>query len=272
MIDFYPGATQMLVDRSRVFIGALLNMPSSQITIVIHKTACGAPCTAQDVANFFASDPAEASTHFIIGQDGTVVQCVSLVDGAGGNCCVESGYDSYWTPLLMRFGNLNLCTISIEHCDPSSDNSTQCTQPQVDASFKLVQWLCSTFNIPSTQIKTHQSIDPISRAHCPGNYPFGHLISSIGGSTKFMQQQFDNIWFNPAGGVVSGYRSGIYQAVLQAFLNKSCSACYPTSQEINTVDWSGNSIKFQTLSNGFHAEWNADNTGSVYSPSGARVL
>ena len=98
----------MLVPAGNVFTDA---QPGS--ALVIHKTASGS--RAEDVANFFINDPNKASSHFVIGQDGTIVQCVHLVDGAGANCCVETGYDTYWTPLVQQFGNLNRCTISVEH-------------------------------------------------------------------------------------------------------------------------------------------------------------
>lgn len=176
----YPGAIGMFVDESRVFIDQ-----NTHFAVVIHKTACGAPCTAQDVANFFASDPNKASTHFVVGQDGAVVQCVLLKDGSGGNCCVEPGYDSFWNSFVAAGTNLNTVTISIEHCDPTTDNSTALTEQQKTASFNLVNWLCQRFNIPPSNIKTHASIDPSSRKNCPGNYPMDELIAYIqnGGGT-----------------------------------------------------------------------------------------
>lgn len=124
MIDYYyPTAKRILVAENRVFIGALTKVPASDLSIVIHKTACGAPCTAESVANYFATDANGSSTHFIVGLDGEVVQCVSLADGAGGNCCLEAGHDTYWDGLAAKYGNLNLCTISVEHVDTTSDNS-----------------------------------------------------------------------------------------------------------------------------------------------------
>src|SRR5262249_26572587 len=96
--------------------------------------------------------------------------------GAGGNCCTEAGYDPFWDQYLPKFGfDLNLCTISIEHCDPSLENNTPLTPAQKDASFKLVAYLAKKYGITASHIKTHVSIDPITRARCPGNYPMDEL-------------------------------------------------------------------------------------------------
>src|SRR5260221_6161548 len=142
----------MLVPEQNTFIGA---QPGS--ALVIHKTASGT--SAEDIANFFINDPAKASSHFIIGQDGEIVQCVHLVNGAGANCCVETGYDPYWNTLLQQFGNLNRCTISIEHCDPTSDNSTPLTSVQKASSFKLVKWLVDQYGFNNTPHGTEQKAE-----------------------------------------------------------------------------------------------------------------
>lgn len=176
----YPGAAAMYVADQRVFKGQ-----NSHKAIVIHKT--GGPGNAVQQAQYFQTNPDWHSTHFVVGQDGEVVQCVRLEDGAGGNCCCEPGYDRFWekwSPLMVGGGgstNLNMLTISIEHCDPTLDNSTPVTHAQKAASFKLVAWLCDRYNISVDNIKGHNSIDPISRAHCPGNYPMDELKYYVGG-------------------------------------------------------------------------------------------
>ncbi len=167
-----PGAIAMFVAESRVFINQ-----NDHMWLVIHKTAGGS--RAQDIAHFFATDPAMASTHYIVGQDGAIVQCVLEKDGAGGNCCVEKGYASF----LPGNENLNLRTISIEHCDPAADNLTPLTAAQKAASFRLIQHICERHNIPMRRAQNdgkggiigHCNIAPISRARCPGNYPWDEL-------------------------------------------------------------------------------------------------
>ncbi len=178
MVVDYPGAIGMFVDRSRVFIDA-----NPRFAIVIHKTANGGPGSAEQVAQDFQTREDKASTHYIVGQDGHVVQCVLEMDGAGGNCCVEKGYDTFWRPFVSIDGgmdvNLNWITLSIEHFDPSNDNSTPLTPIQQEASFKLIKYLCDKYKIAPDHIKSHASIDPLSRARCPGNYPWEALMQYL---------------------------------------------------------------------------------------------
>src|SRR5258707_4247667 len=63
--------------------------------------------------------------------------------------------------------------------DPTLDNSTTPPQAQLSASFALVKWLVDTYHIPLDHIKTHASIDPVSRARCPGNYPMDELLTFL---------------------------------------------------------------------------------------------
>src|SRR5713101_4021145 len=178
----YPGAQALYVDESRVFIDALVGLAGDQLSIVIHKTG-GTPNLAA-LASFFQTGAAEVSTHFGVDLDGSIGQFVLLKDGAGGNCCLEVGHDTYWDSFSAKYGNLNRCTISIEHIDPSLTNSTTPPQAQLSASFALVKWLVDTYHIPISHIKTHASIDPVSRARCPGNYPMDELLTFLqnGGS------------------------------------------------------------------------------------------
>jgi len=186
MID-YPAAQAMFVDESRTFIDALASLSGAQLSIVIHKTG-GTP-NLQALASYFQTGAGGASTHFGIDLDGQIGQFVWLKDGAGGNCCVEQGYDQYWTPFLSKYGNLNRCTISIEHVDPSLTNSTTPPPAQLNASFALVKWLVEKFGIPLDHIKTHASIDPIDRANCPGNYPMAALFMYLQNGVTLMVPQ-----------------------------------------------------------------------------------
>lgn len=175
----YGPALDMFVDESRTFMG-VMKKAAKDLSIVIHGT--GSPGdqvpTAEEIALYFASNKQMVSSHFVIGRDGKVVQCVSLQNGAAANCCLEAGSDPYWDKYEKGYGNLNLCTISIEHCN-NVDNSLPLTDAQQKASFELVQTLCMKYGIPANRIKTHASLDPKTRKECPGNYPMKELIDSM---------------------------------------------------------------------------------------------
>jgi N-acetyl-anhydromuramyl-L-alanine amidase AmpD len=205
----YAEAIPMYVDRARVFIES--NRPK---WIVIHKTA--GFHTAQEVAAYFATNAEMTSTHYVIGQDGTVVQCVREQDGAGGNCCLEPGH----APFLPTDVNLNLLTISIEHVDPTPDNSTPLTPAQKEASFRLIADICQRHGIPARHgdaaggIIGHFELDPLSRARCPGNYPWsdlwaflaeGGFMLDIKAASNFFVDLGNNVWRCPKTGYVIGH-------------------------------------------------------------------
>jgi N-acetylmuramoyl-L-alanine amidase len=177
----YPGATDHNVPPSFMFDS------NAHAAIVLHKT--GGDATPDAIYRTFLASG--KSVHYSVGTDGSIWQYVPEALGAGGNCCVEDGYDPFWTQFNpMHVGssdgtNLNTVTISIEHCDASLDNSTPLTPAQQEASFKLVAYLVQKYNIPLTHIKGHNSIDPVDKAHCPGNYPWQALFAFLqnGGTT-----------------------------------------------------------------------------------------
>jgi hypothetical protein len=174
----YPGAEEHFVPRDWMFD---FNAHSA---IVIHKTAGDA--TPEDVLNTFmnsAHDPNPAnrrrSAHYAVGQDGRIFQFVPEELGAGANGVVETshaGFDPFWNPFIAQFHNLNTCTLSIEHCDPSGDNQTPLTPKQKEASFQLVAHLVKKYRIPASHIKPHSSI---AATACPGNYPMDELRQFI---------------------------------------------------------------------------------------------
>jgi hypothetical protein len=152
--------------------------------VILHATAGGT--SAQAIAQYFASTQGgnnPVSSHYIIGTDGTVVQTVSEVDGAYANGSLSTGHDPWWDPHV----NPNNITISIEHCKPSPDNSDSLTQPQQDASFKLIHNICQRWSIPMRAadahggITGHYSIDPVNRSRCPSAYPWDQLWAFLKG-------------------------------------------------------------------------------------------
>ncbi len=145
--------------------------------IIIHGTA--GFNSAQEVGYYFQQ--ADVATHYIIGRDGILVQCVDEEHGAWGNGGVTDGHDPWWT----RAFNPNLVTISIEHVKPQRDNSDQLTEAQKLASFQLIRRICVRHNIPrrwadaSGGITGHYSMDPVHRSFCPGPYPWEELFAFL---------------------------------------------------------------------------------------------
>lgn len=157
--------------------------------IVLHGTAGGS--SAEDVANYMKSTVGSnnpVSTHFVIGQDGHIVQCVPLSLAAWGNGVITTGHASY----LPDNVNPNLLTLaSIEFVKASTDNSDALTPAQEDSGFALIQCICDTYGIPKQTgdvnggIIRHADIDPVNRARCPGTFNYGNLWNYLenGGDT-----------------------------------------------------------------------------------------
>lgn len=179
------GAIGMFVEDAWTFTS------TDAIWLVLHKTARFQ--TAQECAAYFqtGSDGLHVSSHYVVGQDGTIVQCVLESRGAGANCCLEAGHADY----LPTDINLNVKTISIEHIDPAEDNSTPVTSAQARASFQLIYDICVRHNIPMRPgdakggIIGHMDIAPESRARCPGNYPWTELWQFLGGANMGISQE-----------------------------------------------------------------------------------
>jgi hypothetical protein len=167
--------------------------------IIIHGTASGTGYPASSTANDFATSRG-ASTHYIVGYDGSVFQCVDENDTAWGNgpvsgpsgTSVQGGgsstrqHDSFWDTVAK--GDCNACTISIEH-SKSTDNLSPLSPVQQAASFALIRDILTRWGkfIP-VQLATekggitgHYSMDPVNRSFCPGPYPWAELLKSLGG-------------------------------------------------------------------------------------------
>jgi len=179
--------------------------------VVIHGTAGGS--SAENIASYFQGTQGTnnpVSAHYVIGRDGTIVQCNSESDGAWANGIITPGHDSWWdnAPQIDGVPNPNLNTISIEHVKPSDDNSDALTAPQQASSFALVKHICQRWNIPprmadaSGGITGHFSIDPVNRSRCPGTYPWDALRQYLGGTIDMLQltDPLAVAYFQDAGG------------------------------------------------------------------------
>ena len=121
--------------------------------IVVHYVAN--PCsTALENRNYFeglkdqtGSKTTSASSHFVIGLEGEVVQCIPLD---------EIAYAS---------NNRNSDTISIECCHP--DETGKFNEATYDSAVKLSAWLCVRFGLTSENVIRHYDV---TGKNCPKYY------------------------------------------------------------------------------------------------------
>jgi N-acetylmuramoyl-L-alanine amidase len=120
--------------------------------VVIHYV--GNPdTTAQANRNYFESlssgaEGTYASSHFIVGLDGEVIQCIPL------------------TEISYASNDRNSDTISIEVCHP--DETGQFSSVTYDRVVELTAWLCETFRLdPETDVIRHYDV---TGKECPKYY------------------------------------------------------------------------------------------------------
>lgn len=138
--------------------------------LTIHTTDGGASIAALD--SWFANPAAKASTHFGIGQDGTIHQYVSLDDTAFAHGVINQPT----APILAENPgvNPNQWLIGIEHLDGGTPGTI--TPAQFAASVKLAAWLFDAVILPgmATMVRIdrnhiigHGEIDSVNRKFCP---------------------------------------------------------------------------------------------------------
>jgi N-acetylmuramoyl-L-alanine amidase len=118
--------------------------------IVVHYTA-NPGTDAEANRNYFEglkdSQKTFASSHYVIGLDGTIVQCLPLT---------EMSYAS---------NNRNVDTISIECCHPSENGKF--TPATYRSLVKLVAWLCGEYDLKKDDIIRHYDV---TGKDCPRYY------------------------------------------------------------------------------------------------------
>ena len=115
--------------------------------IVVHYTA-NPGSTAKQNRDYFEklkdSHETKASSHFVIGIDGKVVQCIPL------------------TEISYASNERNVDSISIENCHPSADGKFS------DKTYKklveMCAWLCLRYNLPVDHIIRHYDV---TGKNCP---------------------------------------------------------------------------------------------------------
>ena len=193
--------------------------------IIVHGTATPG-YSAQDTARDFQNPAKKVSAHYVIGRDGTVVQCVDEANSAWANGIITGTpgiagdgvhHDAWWSQFNR---DPNSITISIEHSKWTHDNSDQLTDEQKRASFALIASICERHGVPKGPataaggITGHYSIDPVKRYFCPGPYPWDELWAHLKGSSidltnptvaRFFSNLGNDVWKCSKTGFVVGH-------------------------------------------------------------------
>ncbi len=116
--------------------------------VVIHCT--DGHDKAGPVADMWAQPNHFSSAHFVIGQDGLIIQSVSLSD------------------IAWHAHKANQFSVGLEHCARTpgelgkQDPGLPPSEVQLDASARLAAWLCRIADLPANRetIQGHAEIDP----------------------------------------------------------------------------------------------------------------
>jgi N-acetyl-anhydromuramyl-L-alanine amidase AmpD len=130
--------------------------------IVIHCTDGGK--LAQNTADMFATPqwkrqpPVASSAHFVVGQDGAVIQCVRVRD------------------IAYHAHAANSYSVGVEHCARTprelgpDDLGLPPSEPLYAASARLMAWLCRSYGIQPTRVSIvgHAEADATTtHTQCP---------------------------------------------------------------------------------------------------------
>jgi N-acetyl-anhydromuramyl-L-alanine amidase AmpD len=201
------------------FLQKSMDRAGHKIThLVLHGTAGGS--SAENIANYFATSTVQASTHFLIGQDGHIVQGIPCSLAAWGNGALVSPRYPFPTGV-----NPNFYTISIEHVKASTDNSDQLTDAQKASSFRLVKTICEHYGIDMRHgdehggIISHGDLDSVNRARCPGPYPWDDLFAYLGSNQ--LQEETTMLDISQASGYFKQIADDRWQCIVVDQHNKA---------------------------------------------------
>lgn len=138
----WVGAPEITVDLLTPNKNSRPQIPLDHIKgIVIHYTA-NPESTAKDNRDYFESlqnsQETQASSHFIVGLDGEVIQCIPSS---------EVAYAS---------NDRNVDTLSIETCHP--DESGEFNTETYASLVQLTGWLCERFEVPAEEVIRHYDV------------------------------------------------------------------------------------------------------------------
>jgi N-acetylmuramoyl-L-alanine amidase CwlA len=143
-----PEVTEMLLTPNEY------SRPQTPLTkvnsIVVHYTAnpkTGAESNRNYFENLRISKETSASSHFVIGLKGEIIQCIPLDE------------------ISFASNNRNEDTISIECCHP--DETGKFNDSTYESLIKMLAWLCMEYNLGRDDIIRHYDV---SKKLCPLYY------------------------------------------------------------------------------------------------------
>lgn len=142
---------------------------------------------------WFANKSSQVSSHFLVGKNGEVAQCVDLKMAAWcngttvGTSTTDSRLHVHSTLDIVRSRktNANNYTISIEFEGRWSESKGALTAPQLQSAISLIRHISASIKsiygveipVDRQHIVGHCEINPITKPNCPGSYfPFQALI------------------------------------------------------------------------------------------------
>ena len=112
--------------------------PLEDLTAIVIHYVGNPGTTARQNHNYFSQPDTTVSSHFLVGLDGEILQCLPLSEKSSAT------------------NHRNRDTISIEVCHP--DETGVFTDESYDALVKLTVWLCDTFDFSADQIIRHYDV------------------------------------------------------------------------------------------------------------------
>lgn len=161
--------------------------------IELHTT----PTTSADetpAAIALAHEGAGESMHYIIGQDGSVLQCVAEVDSAKGSGDLLPGHVLYWNRVDCH-QHPDYVTFNIEVL--TAEDGT-ISQDALASAFVLIKDMTERHRItpwPATDnggIHGHNSVDTIRFAHCGRDFPYQQLFDYLQGIEPTIEDRRNN--------------------------------------------------------------------------------
>ena len=126
--------------------GLALERPTK---IVIHYTA-NPGATAQENRDYFNQSTTYVSSHFIVGLQGEVIQCIPLNEQSSAS------------------NRANPYSISIEVCTP--DSTGEFNIPAYNSTVKLTAWLCRKLGLDENDVIRHYDCAGANHKLCPLYY------------------------------------------------------------------------------------------------------